>query len=508
MEGIGLTVLVVLIVSFILSFLAVSLILRLSHNNKWFDHVNERKMHTGNIPRLAGIGFATAFLTVVVVFSILFRGAESNIRGLPCLLALLLILLFGMLDDFFPLKPRYKLLVQFVAALIVIFSGYTFKRIAYIDIGILPEPLGYVLTLLWIIGITNAVNLIDGIDGLAGSISGLIALSLGFIFLYNGNDPLLILYSAALVGVILGFLLFNAPMPKAKIFMGDCGSQFLGFSLALLPLMGSNSPQDNPAALPVLYAVALLLIPIFDIIAAVWRRIRDGVKIFSPDKSHVHHKLVDIGLGIRKGGTVLCILQVILGVLVFVSIRLSGLPALYVVGSAYIIVIAFFTAIHYIYWAALKGNRLQIPSHHNLDYDNDTKIKPASTLLRAILFRLPAPLIITAITILSSQSTLPGGAFFPGLDKFLHFIAYTALAAAVGLWFSGESWIKRPLRNFLLCIAVASVYGALDEFHQYFIPGRSCDFWDWVADTVGGAAGATMILVINRRFRQGIQISQ
>jgi UDP-GlcNAc:undecaprenyl-phosphate GlcNAc-1-phosphate transferase len=142
----------------------------------------------------------------------------------------------------------------------------------------------------------------------------------------------------------MGFLLFNAPLPKAKIFMGDCGSQFLGFLLALLPLLGR---QDSPAALPVPYAMALLLIPIFDIIAAVWRRIRDGQKVFSPDKSHTHHKLMNLGLDALRVNVVLCSLQVIIGVVVFISIYLEGMLSLYVLSIAYLLVIAFFSTIHF-----------------------------------------------------------------------------------------------------------------------------------------------------------------
>jgi len=163
---------------------------------------------------------------------------------------------------------------------------------------------------------------------------------------------LLLYYCVAFFGVVMGFLVFNAPIPKAKIFMGDCGSQFIGFFLAVLPLL---ERQDVPANLPVPYIAALLLIPIFDTIAAVWRRIRDGKAIASPDMSHVHHKLINMGLSVRGVCAVLCGLQVILGVVVFISIRLEGMSSLYVLGIAYVIVIVFFMIIHYGNRAALKG---------------------------------------------------------------------------------------------------------------------------------------------------------
>ena len=127
------------------------------------------------------------------------------------------------------------------------------------------------------------------------------------------------------------------------------------------------------------------------------------------------------------------------------------------------------------------------------------------SLFRVIVVRLPAPLIIIALWVLSSRSTLPELKGILGFDKFLHFIAFAALSAASGLWFSRESWLRRPGRNFLLCVTIVLVYGALDEFHQYFVPGRASSVWDWAADTLGGAAGAVTVLLAARfwesRFR-------
>ena len=129
--------------------------------------------------------------------------------------------------------------------------------------------------------------------------------------------------------------------------MGDCGSQFLGFFLALLPLLSLLEPQITRAALPLPYAAALLLIPILDTTAAVWRRIRDGKSVHTPDKAHVHHKLLNLGLNVKGVNALLYGLQIILGVLVFISVRMEGVPSLLVLGSAYIIGIAFFIIIHF-----------------------------------------------------------------------------------------------------------------------------------------------------------------
>jgi VanZ family protein len=133
--------------------------------------------------------------------------------------------------------------------------------------------------------------------------------------------------------------------------------------------------------------------------------------------------------------------------------------------------------------------------------ENNTK---QHSFLKKIALKLPAVIIVFTITFLSSQSTLPGMPTFPGADKVMHFAAYAALAAFIGLWFSRESWLKKPLRNFIVCTAIASVYGALDELHQYFVPGRHCDFWDWVADTLGAAAGSLFILLASRILEKTI----
>jgi len=120
---------------------------------------------------------------------------------------------------------------------------------------------------------------------------------------------------------------------------------------------------------------------------------------------------------------------------------------------------------------------------------------------KAIIFRLPAVLIIAFIWMLSSQSRLPVPEGVFGIDKVLHFIAYVALAAAVGLWFSKKIWAKKPMLSFLICVAAASAYGAVDEIHQYFVPGRSCDIFDWIADTLGAATGAVVIMLCVRKIK-------
>jgi UDP-GlcNAc:undecaprenyl-phosphate GlcNAc-1-phosphate transferase len=265
---------------------------------------------------------------------------------------MMLTLGYGTFDDFRPLAPRRKLLLQIVCALCIIISGYSFHRFFYFNIGFLTgvKWFWYPLSLFWVVGLPNALNFIDGNDGLAGGVSVLIALSYALIFASSGAAGMVVLLCVCLALSVGGFLVFNMPFPRAKLFMGDGGSQFLGFVLALLPLVPG-------ADLPLFYAAALLLIPIFDTVAAVWRRLRDGRRIDSPDRSHLHHKLMNLGFSARGIDGVIYGLQILISLLVFVSIRLRGIPSLLVLGGAYLIGILFFTVIHYANRHVVSRNR-------------------------------------------------------------------------------------------------------------------------------------------------------
>ena len=340
-------ILIVFVISVILSVCAVAVVLKLSHRKGWYDHVDDRKIHTGRIPRLGGIGFAFAFFVIMAGVGIVYESIGIRlIRFLPCIAAMFFMLLSGAYDDFRPMAARYKFLLQFIAALCVIIPGFTFERLLYIGNGFFTDLglLSYPITFLWVVGLANAINLIDGVDGLAGGLSAIIAFFIGLIFFSFAGVSKSVLLCTCLLGVVIGFLVFNAPIPRAKIFMGDGGSQFLGFTLALLPLMKET---DNPSSLPVFYAAALFAIPIFDTTAAVWRRLRDGKKIYHPDKSHLHHKLINMGLSARGVDAVIYSLQIIIGILTFIAVRLEGLSSLYVLCAAYLIALAFFTTIHF-----------------------------------------------------------------------------------------------------------------------------------------------------------------
>ena len=303
-------------VALILALLLIPTIRRMAHRFKWYDLPNKRKIHTGLIPRLGGPGMYLSFLAAALLTPLLVSlvsGGSNNVRYdlrfAPFFLGITLIHLVGLIDDFRPLKALLKFFLQILAAAIVTTGGFLIRSLTLPYLGTFSlGPLAYPVTVFWIVGISNAINLIDGMDGLAGGISGFAALSMGIISLLQGAVLTSVL-CFALFGAIVGFLVFN--YPPAKIFMGDSGSLFLGFCLASFPLAGGISKISAFGTL--LVPVTLLTIPILDIITSVIRRLRNKVPIIHPDKEHIHHKLLDMGLNQRQ----------ILGVLYGFSLYLS-----------------------------------------------------------------------------------------------------------------------------------------------------------------------------------------
>ncbi len=300
-----------------LNLVVIPTILRLAHRFKWYDLPDHRKIHTGLIPRLGGPGMYLSFLCVALLTPILvtlITGGTVTVgytlRFISLFLGVSLIQAIGLIDDFRPIKALLKFFLQLLAAIIVTAGGFLIRSVTLPYLGSLGLGLfAYPITVLWLVGISNAINLIDGMDGLAGGISAFAALSMGIIALIQGSTVTSVL-CFALFGAILGFLVFN--FPPAKIFMGDSGSLFLGFCLAVFPLVGGISKVSAFGTL--LVPVTLLTIPILDIGTSVIRRLRNKVSIIHPDKEHIHHKLLDMGLNQRQ------ILWVLYGFSLYLSV--------------------------------------------------------------------------------------------------------------------------------------------------------------------------------------------
>jgi len=290
----GLTVL-----SFLLAALLTPLVARLAVAIHAVDEPGGRRIHSGSIPRLGGVAIFIAFVLPQIVIP--FLGNRVSRRFLaewPMVRTLLgsalVVLLLGVLDDLKPRRPWFKLLVLLAAGGALCSGGFLVERISLpfggtADISWLAWP----LTLAWLVGIANAINLLDGVDGAAAGISAIVAFSVAF---SSGPEasPLVWVAASCLIGASLGFLLHN--FSPAKVFMGDSGALFLGFVIAALAIPAT---QKRTAAITMFVPIAALALPIFDTGAAILRRLSSGRPIMSGDRRHVHHRLLALGYGQR-----------------------------------------------------------------------------------------------------------------------------------------------------------------------------------------------------------------
>lgn len=335
----------VLGISFVISIVSIFAVLAFASRFKLYDTIDERKIHEGNIPRLGGIGFVFA---IVAGVALLYLSGSSTVSITPRIWSMVaggvLIFVMGVWDDIHPWRARRKLLVQVTAALLTLVGGFTFHKVSFSSLNINWNLglLRYPVTFIWIIGVTNAVNLIDGLDGLAGGIAVFVSLTYALFFYRYGNDPAMMLCLLVAVSVA-GFLVFNLPLPRARIFMGDGGSQFLGYMLACLPLI---TDWSGLATISVPYAAAVLLIPIFDTFAALWRRKREGRGFFDPDQFHLHHKLLLIGFSKRATLVVVMAFQFLISTFIALAGWTDGLISAVLVIAVYLMGILFFTVIH------------------------------------------------------------------------------------------------------------------------------------------------------------------
>ncbi|MBM7661620.1 UDP-GlcNAc:undecaprenyl-phosphate GlcNAc-1-phosphate transferase [Bacillus mesophilus] len=253
------------------------------------DKPNERKVHQKLMPRLGGLAI---FIGVLVGY---FVGGLYSYNVTAITAAGIVILLTGFLDDKYELAPKYKLLGQIVAASIVVSSGLTIELLYVPFVGEFSLGLlGYPITFFWIIAITNAINLIDGLDGLAAGISGIVIATIAILAAFSGN-MLILTISVILLGSIIGFLFYN--FNPAKIFMGDTGALFLGYCISILSLLGL---YKSVTLFSFVVPIIILGVPIFDTTFAIIRRIVNKRPISSPDKEHLHHRLLSLGLSHRN----------------------------------------------------------------------------------------------------------------------------------------------------------------------------------------------------------------
>jgi len=303
----------IILVTFISSLIYVPICKKIAIHVGALDKPNERKVHEKPMPRLGGLAIYAAFLTGYMMFG------NITTQMISILIGGFIIIMTGIIDDINPLRARTKFLAQLLAASVVVFYGNIYLTEAsllgiYMSFG----SWGTLVSLVIILGAINAINLIDGLDGLAAGTCSIYFITMAIIGLmvhvYGGLDVIL---CTIMIGSTLGFLVHN--FNPAKIFMGDTGSMFLGYMIAIISLLGFKTMTFTSFVIPLL----IMFIPIMDTALAILRRLIKGENIGTPDKEHFHHQLLSRTSSVKK--TVLLIY--------FINICFSAVSVLYAIGD-------------------------------------------------------------------------------------------------------------------------------------------------------------------------------
>lgn len=301
------------VLAFLVALVTVPVVARWARRVGALSIPGARDEHERPIPRLGGVAITAATLAPILGLFFVDGSVARTIRdqwglSLGLVIGGVAVCAVGALDDARPIRARYKLLVQVVAALVAYQLGFRIETLKLpflgaVELGLLSLP----LTLIWIVGVTNAVNLIDGLDGLAAGVV-FFAVTANFTVAVINDSVFVALVMSCMGGALLGFLPYN--FNPAKIFMGDSGSYFLGFTLGAASLQGAAQKASTTVAL--LVPILALGLPIFDTLVSMTRRRLEGRGMFTPDRGHIHHRLIDKGLSQRKTVLVLYSVSLIL----------------------------------------------------------------------------------------------------------------------------------------------------------------------------------------------------
>lgn len=322
------------LLAFILAFSATPVAKKIAFNIGAVDVPKDnRRMHKRPIARLGGLAIVSAFL-VSILFNVISATVSLdalivNKQFYGFLAGIIIIVTVGVIDDIKPLGARLKFVFQIISAALVVATGtsinFVTNPLAVTGMSNLGPVLSYVVSVFWIVGITNAINFIDGLDGLAAGVSSIASLSLFIVSVLRG-DVMTAMLTAALAGSALGFLPYN--FNPAKIFMGDTGSTFLGFTLAVVSITGTLKQYTAIAiAIPLL----VLGIPLFDTLFAIIRRILQGKSPMQADRGHLHHRLIDMGLTQKQSVLIMYTLSSAMGLCAIVLADRGVMSALILV---------------------------------------------------------------------------------------------------------------------------------------------------------------------------------
>jgi UDP-GlcNAc:undecaprenyl-phosphate GlcNAc-1-phosphate transferase len=305
------------LLAMITTLLLIPVIIRLSLKYQLVDKPDQRKIHKAPIPTLGGIGFFSGFIVIAVVWMVLL----GQLSDFVLLIGLFTLFTMGIFDDMLDLRASLKFLIQIGVALIISYFGFRITSLNGV-FGLYEMPVWaqYAFTVFLITGLINAFNLIDGIDGLAGGLAFINSLVLGMILVNQGNILYAIL-AFTFAGALLGFLRFN--FNPAKIFMGDTGSLVIGFLMALFgivvikgelitdPISGSGQYSLT------IVVVGILLLPVYDTLRVFTERILKKSSPFKPDRTHVHHLLIETGARHKRASIILYFANITIIILSF-----------------------------------------------------------------------------------------------------------------------------------------------------------------------------------------------
>ena len=301
------------VISLLASFLLTPSVKKLAFKIGALDKPEKRKVHTHVMPRLGGLAIYCGFIIAILCTVHINKDVLGIITGGT------FIVLLGVLDDKYSLPAKVKLLGQIVAALILCafdikiewlnnpWGGYF-----YLDLFSVP------FTVFWVISFTNVVNLIDGLDGLAAGVSGIASITVILVAVQQGFYSVAVI-TAALAGGIIGFIRYN--FNPASIFMGDTGSMFIGYMLAAISIFGA---VKSAATIALIVPAVALGLPIMDTAFAIFRRYPNGRPIFQPDKGHLHHRLLAMGMSQRQAVMLMYAISAALSVAAVVLTEVDG----------------------------------------------------------------------------------------------------------------------------------------------------------------------------------------
>ncbi|MFZ9660437.1 MAG: MraY family glycosyltransferase [Chitinophagaceae bacterium] len=342
-------------IAFLITFLAIPIIIHVAHARKLFDLPDDRKIHIIPVPALGGVGIFAGFM-IASLFIISFY-SQPDFQYFYA--SMLVIFFLGLKDDLLVLSPSKKFMGQVIASFLIVYKGELIinNMHGFLGLNEIPQLFSYAVTYLTIIVITNSFNLIDGVDGLAGSLGILTTFLLGTYFYFNGDLAYSVM-AFCMSGSLLAFLIFNHS--PARIFMGDTGSLLVGLVNSILVIHFINTAGSPNSVIPIsaspAMGIAILMIPLYDTLRVFTLRIINRKSPFTPDTNHLHHLMLE------KGMSHLSITYTMVGVNVFIiatAYFLRELNTNWVVLSLLTVGICSSTFLH---WSA-RGKAIQLPSN-------------------------------------------------------------------------------------------------------------------------------------------------